>query len=115
MSLIKLENKDSYIEMNDLEILSWTDGWNGGQWNNWDVINHYEDYRFFIVNSVITEIEVVVKDIYGNDSDMGHTYHWVSKRVYIKENTVCGEVLVNYLEVDRKNILMYCHKTDLSN
>ena len=38
MALVKIKNEGRSIDFNDLEYLNYTNGWNGGQWNNWDVV-----------------------------------------------------------------------------
>ena len=48
MSLIKIENIPHLVEFNDFEFLRFEDGWNGGQWSNWDVVNNPENYMFIV-------------------------------------------------------------------
>ena len=46
MSLVNVSNRKDQIEMNDLEFLVWDDGWNGGTWNNWDVVSNPNNFDF---------------------------------------------------------------------
>lgn len=113
MSLVKLSNKESHVEMNNLEYLTWTDGWNGGTWNNWDVINKPTEYDFYLVTSEkILSVDVAVRDIHGTDSDMGHTYHYKSPRFFVKVNSDVGLTDVRSDLLPKGFSLMYTEKGD---
>ena len=44
----------------------WKANWNGGQWNDWEVLNNPDDYKFYAVSSnEIHEVHVVVKEVSG--------------------------------------------------
>lgn len=109
MGMVLVNNTNENIDFNKLEYLCWTDGWNGGQWNNWEVLNNPENYKFYAVSKdEIHEVEVVVKNISGVDHDMGHQYSWESKRLFVKDYGVFGEVLVDYQQMSDGYKIMYC-------
>ena len=108
MSLVKVSNSDVQIEMNNLEFLIWKDGWNGGSWSNWEVINTPNNFDFYAVsNEDIVKVEVVVSEKYGVDYDMGHQYHWNSCRVYVKDVGQFGEMLIDSQHLSNGYKLMY--------
>ena len=111
MSLVIVKNTGKKIEMNNLEYISWKDGWNGGQWNNWEVLRNPEDYKFYVVSSdQIHEVNVVVKEVSGSDSDMGHNYSWTSLRLFVKDCGAFGEVLVDSQQMSNGYEIMYSNK-----
>ena len=111
MSLVIVKNTGKKIEMNNLEYISWKDGWNGGGWNNWGVINEPHNYSFYAVNSdEVLEVEVVVNNISGVDSDMGKKYSWESKRLYVKDCCKFGTVLIDSQKLSNDFKIMYCNK-----
>lgn len=111
MSLVDVSNRKDQIEMNDLEFLVWDDGWNGGTWNNWNVVSNPNNFDFYLVsNDNIVNVEVVVKDEHGVDCDMGHRYYWTSRRVYVKDAGQFGETLVDSRQISNGFKLMYCGK-----
>lgn len=111
MSLIAVDNTDEYIEHNDVERLIFTDGWNGGGWNNWDAVNNPNGYRFFVTtNNEINEVSVDVKEVSGLDIDMGHNYHWNSLRVFITVESLVGLVTINTLNIPKGSNLWYMKK-----
>lgn len=82
MSLVKIQNSDNFVDMNDLEYLTFTEGWNGGQWSCWDVLRNLDKYKTFAVTSdVIVELPCEIKVVHGVDCDMGHQYSWKSDRL----------------------------------
>ena len=83
----------------------------GGQWNNWEVLNNPENYKFYAVSSnEIYEVQVVVKDVSGTDYDMGHQYSWTSMRLFIKDCGIFGEVLVDSQKMLNGYKIMYSNK-----
>ena len=111
MSLVNVSNRKDQIEMNDLEFLVWDDGWNGGTWNNWDVVSNPNNFDFYLVsNDNIVNVEVVVKDEHGVDCDMGHQYQWSSYRVYMKDVGQFGEMLIDIRKLPNEYKFMYCCK-----
>lgn len=109
MGMVLVNNTNENIDFNKLDYLCWKDGWNGGQWNNWEVLRNPEDYKFYAVSSdQIHEVNVVVKNISGVDYDMGHQYSWESKRLFVKDYGTFGEVLVDYQQMSDGYKIMYC-------
>ena len=73
MSLVKVSNSNDQVEMNTLEYLIWKDGWNGGTWSNWDVVNNPNDFNFYVVSDDnIIKVEVV------QENDLG----WIDFKYY---------------------------------
>ena len=111
MGMVLVSNTNENIDFNKLEYLCWKDGWNGGQWNNWEVLRNPEDYKFYAVSSdQIHEVDVVIKEVSGYDSDMGHNYSWTSLRLLVKDYGVFGEVLVDSQSLLNGYKIMYCNK-----
>ena len=91
MSLVFVEGLGE-VEFNDFEFLTFTDGWNGGQWNNWDVVENPNKYDIIHVsNEQITALNCVSKTVSGVDYDMGHKYGWESIRLYTMLETYLGD------------------------
>ena len=111
MGLITIINTNEKIDFNNLEYLTWKDNWNGGQWDDWEVLNNPDDYKFYAVSSnELHEVPVVVKEVYGVDSDMGHNYSWKSLRLFVKDYGVFGEVLVDSQKMLNGYKIMYLKK-----
>lgn len=111
MSLIKPVNSDIEVEMNLLELLRLKDGWNGGQWSNWDVVNNPENYDFYIENKRgLFKTNVVSGEVSGSDYDMGHTYHWSWIRLFVVLDTILGEVEVHFDKFKGDCSLYYLEK-----
>lgn len=111
MALVKIANEDRSIDFNDLEYLNHTDGWNGGQWNNLDVVKDPNSYEVFAINgSSIFRVEPISVDTYGVDNDMGKHYDWSSKRLMILLKTDLGCIFVNSLELPKHIKFMYRKK-----
>lgn len=111
MGMICINNTKENIDFNNLEKLYWTDGWNGGQWNNWEVLNNPENYKFYAVSSnEIYEVQVVIRNVSGTDSDMGHRYSWTSSRLFVKDYGIFGETLVDSQKMTNGYKIMYCER-----
>ena len=108
MSLIKIENTNYKLEFNDFEYLKFEDGWNGGQWSNWDVVNNPENYIIIVLKGdKAYKIEAKSVEITGSDSDMGHAYQWKSKRLLFKVESFLQDFWVDFSELDNIKV-MYC-------
>ena len=111
MGLVTISNTNEKIDFNNLEYLTWKDNWNGGQWNDWEVLNNPDDYKFYAVSSnEIHEVPVVVKEVSGVDSDMGHNYSWKSLRLFVKDYGAFGGVLVDSQNMLNGYKIMYLKK-----
>ena len=111
MSMVKVSNDKYQVEMNTLEYLVWKDGWNGGSWSNWDVVNNPNDFNFYVVSDDnIIKVEVVIKEEHGVDCDMGHLHDWCSYRVYVKDVGQFGEMLIDIRKLSNGYKFMYCCK-----
>ena len=92
------------VEFNDFEFLTFRDGWNGGQWNNWDVVENPNKYDIIHVsNEHISLLNCESKIVNGVDYDMGHRYEWKSLRLYAILNTQIGDCEVCLS--DKKSIM----------
>ena len=111
MGLVTISNTNEKIDFNNLEYLTWKDNWNGGLFYFWEVLNNPDDYKFYAVSSnEIHEVPVVVKEVSGVDSDMGHNYSWKSLRLFVKDYGVFGEVLVDSQNMLNGYKIMYLKK-----
>ena len=111
MGLVTISNTNEKIDFNNLEYLTWKDNWNGGQWNDWEVLNNSDDYKFYAVSSnEIHEVPVVVKEVSGVYSDAGHNYSWKSLRLFVKDYGVFGEALVDSQNMLNGYKIMYLNK-----
>lgn len=111
MGLVTVSNTNEMVDFNRLERLIWKGNWSGGQWNNWEVLNNPDDYKFYAVSSnEVYEVPVVVKEVSGVDSDMGHNYSWKSLRLFVKDYGVFGEVLVDSQNMLNRYKIMYLKK-----
>ena len=91
MSLVFVEGLGE-VEFNDFEFLTFTDGWNGGQWNNWDVVENPKKYDIIHTSEGhISLLNCVSKVVRGVDHDMGHEYEWESIRLYAILETYLGD------------------------
>ena len=91
MSLVFVEGLGE-VEFNDFEFLTFTDGWNGGQWNNLDVVTNPHKYDIIHVsNEHITKLNCKLEVVDGFDYDMGHKYEWQSLRLYAILETCLGD------------------------
>lgn len=114
MSLVKVLNSSEYVEMNELEYLCFEDGWNGGGWNNWDVVNKPNENNFYVVtDSDVVKVEARTYKIHGSDGDMGHTYYWTSTRLKLKVTSLIGDIEIDSNDLPQNCKLMYLRKVVL--
>ena len=113
MSLIKISNSDYVVDFNDLEFLTWSDGWNGGSWNNWECLRNPEKFKFFLTSDKdIFEIDVLVKEVGGVDYDMGHQYSWNTLMLFVKKDCDFSEILVDFRDIKKGFEIMYLKLSD---
>lgn len=102
------------IKVSELKELQFTDGWNGGQWNNWEVLKNPE--QFFIILNKGEEYSIVnarSTKVHGVDYDMGHQYSWSSTRLIVEVPTQFGYIGVNILDLSKDIKILYLERCDV--
>ena len=83
VNVLNVKKEAEPVEINDLDRVVFTDGWNGGQWNFPFGNDANLAYRFFVFyKNGYEELKAVsTGTTSGTDSDHGHQYSWERNEV----------------------------------